>query len=125
VTDEIARLRWQLRALLSELDTANKPRPDVINPAGHAVPGPEWRPVKGLWPYTVRVPDPDLGPPGPPTVHVIWPDAYENGDMMSLRTDQARHLAMALLAAADWADGLTTRVTPLDRHRPGPQQPPR
>lgn len=110
--ETIALLRHQLAGLLSLLDTPSKPHPDAVNGADHNVPGPEWRPAKG---YTIRVSDPDAGPPV--TVHVIWPDAQWSGDMDSIGSQEARRLAMALLAAADWADSLAAGVSHLDRVR--------
>lgn len=114
----VALLRDQIAGLLSQIDSAAKPRPDVINRAPHPVPGPEWVPVSGRYgTYTLRVSDPD--PHGAvPVVHVIWPGDQWSGDMDALRSDDARRLAMALLAAADWADGLAAGVTPLDGQRP-------
>lgn len=113
----IARLRDRLAGLLSQIDTAAKPRPDVINRAPHPVPGPEWVPVSGRHgTYTVRVSDPDEDLTVP-VVHVIWPDEQWSGDMDALHSTEARQLAMALLAAADWADGIASGVTPLDGRR--------
>lgn len=113
----IAQLRDQIAGLLSQIDTAAKPRPNVINKPPHSVPGPEWVPVSGRYgTYTLRVSDPDEEPIVP-VVHVIWPDDQDTGDMDALSSDDARRLAMALLAAADWADGLAAGVTPLDRRR--------
>lgn len=114
----IARLRDQIAGLLSQIDTAAKPRPNVINKAPHPVPGPEWVPVSGRYgTYTLRVSDPDEDPTVA-VVHVIWPDDQDTGDMDALHSSEARCLAMALLAAADWADGLAAGVTPLDGQRP-------
>lgn len=118
MNEEIARLRDQIAGLLSQIDTAAKPRPNVINKAPHPVPGPEWEPVSGKYgTYTIRVSDPDEDPTVP-VVHVVWPDAQWSGDMDALRSTEARQLAMALLAAADWADGLATGVAQLDGRRP-------
>jgi hypothetical protein len=117
MTDSIALIRQQLAGLISQIDTAEKPRPHVINGPDHAVPGPEWRPVKG---YTIRAADPDGLQPPPDCVHVIWPDAEWSGDMDAMRPDDARRLAMALLAAADWADGVAAGVPQLDSRRTEP-----
>jgi hypothetical protein len=113
----IAMLRDQLAGLLSQIDTSAKSRPNKINRSPHPVPGPEWIPVSGRnGTYTVRVADPSPEPVMP-IVHVIWPDEQWSGDMDALNSTEARELAMALLAAADWADGLVAGVTPLDARR--------
>lgn len=107
----IATLRTQLAGLLSQIGTAAKPRPNEITPSGESNPGPVWHPAKD---WTVRAIDDALI--NPTCVYVTCPEHY-GGDFDAIRTDEARKLAMALLAAADWADGLAAGVPQLDTHR--------
>jgi hypothetical protein len=116
VTEEtIARLRDQVAGLLSMIDTAAKPRPTVITRAPEPNPGAAWHPVKN---WTVRALDDDLTIPQ--CVYVTTPEHVRfstPNDFDAVTTDDARRLAMALLAAADWADGLAAGATPLDGRR--------
>lgn len=112
----IATLRDQLAGLLSQIDTIPKPRPNVITRPPERHPGAAWLPAK--W-WTVRTIDDDEL--GPVCVFVTTPEHHEleaPDDFIAVRTDEARRLAMALLAAADWADGLAAGVTQLDGVRP-------
>ncbi|TYK45196.1 hypothetical protein [Actinomadura decatromicini] len=117
MTDEtLARLRDQVAGLLSQIDTAAKPRPTVITRAPERNAGAAWHPVKD---WTVRTINDELLEPC--FVYVTYPEHVRtevSGDFDALTTDDARRLAMALLAAADWADGLAADVTPLDGQRP-------
>lgn len=110
----VALLREQVAGLLSRIDSSAKPRPDVITPPGARHPGPQWHPADR---WTVRcITDDETGPV---CVFVTTPEHY-GGDFDSIRTGDARKLAMALLAAADWADGLAAGVPQLDAHRTDP-----
>lgn len=116
MNEEIARLRDQVAGLLSQIDTAAKPRPTELKRRPSKNPGALWHPVKH---WTVRTLDDDLL--NPTCVYVTNPEHHRSGcanDFDAVTTDDARRLAMALLAAADWADGLAAGVTPLDGRRP-------
>lgn len=104
----IATLREQIARLLSQVDTAEKPRPTEIIRAGERHPGAVWRPVKD---WTVRTIDDDVTDPR--CVFVTCPEHHRSGcalDFDAVSIADARRLAMALLAAADWADGLASDV---------------
>jgi hypothetical protein len=109
--DAITMLRDQVAGLLSQLDTAVKPRPDSVTSPGERHPGAQWLPAK-YW--MVRTLDNDLA--DPPCVFVTTPQHYD-GDFDAIDTAGARRLAMALLAAADRADELAAGVPHLDNHR--------
>lgn len=111
----IARLRDQVAGLLSQIDTAEKPRPNSINQPPAPNPGAVWEPAKG---WTVRTIDD--GVTDARFVYVTCPEHARSGccsDFDAATTVEARRVAMALLAAADWADGLAAGVTPLDGRR--------
>ncbi|GAA3958182.1 hypothetical protein GCM10023085_45810 [Actinomadura viridis] len=113
----IATLRAQIAGLLSQIDTTAKPRPTVVTQHPEPSPGAAWHPVRN---WTVRTIDDDLVEPR--HVYVTCPEHGRSGaaaDFDALTSDDARRLAMALLAAADWADGLAADVTPLDARRTG------
>jgi hypothetical protein len=112
-TQAVGALRDQLAGLVSQIDSSAKPRPDKVNPADHRLPGPEWHPEKD---WTVRCVDDDE--PGPVCIYITPPALYDDGDLESLRTADARKFAMAILAACDWADGLASGVAQLDKRRP-------
>lgn len=44
----LAQLRDELRHLVAMADTAERPKPDVINPRGHGMAGREWRVAQGF-----------------------------------------------------------------------------
>lgn len=111
----IATLRAQIAGLLSQIDTATKPRPTVVTRPPEPNPGAAWQPVKD---WTVRTIDDVVEPR---CVYVTCPEHRRSGaagDFDALTSDEARRLAMALLAAADWADGLAEGVTPTGTARP-------
>lgn len=120
----IEQLRRELAHLVSLADTAERPKPTTINPPGHPMPGHEWRIEQRI--VTNRT-------SGPPTwwvrtvddsetcgvVYVSSPDAmYPGEDFGCLFPEDARRLAMALLAAADRADHLVRGVPRLEDRRP-------
>ncbi|MFF5261322.1 hypothetical protein ACFY4C_20460 [Actinomadura viridis] len=112
---QIAALRAQIAGLLSQIDTAAKPRPTAVTWPPEPSPGATWYPAKS---WTVRTIDDDLL--APRFVYVTTPEHFRfeaSRDFDSITTDDARRLAMALLAAADWADGLAAEATPLDARR--------
>lgn len=100
-------LRAELRSLLALADTVELPKPDQINDRNHAMPGAEWR-ITGLRPrqtdqWIIRaVTDADTAD----CVYVSTPDSMDD-DVLPLPVDEARRLGMALLAAANVADGVS------------------
>lgn len=120
----IAQIRRELAHLVSLADTAERPKPTGINPPDHPMPGHEWRIEQRI------VTDRASGPPtwwvrtvdqadhcG--TVYVSSPDAmYPGQDFGAMFPEDARRLAMALLAAADRADHLVRGVPRLEDRRP-------
>ncbi|MFE7972979.1 hypothetical protein [Streptomyces shenzhenensis] len=123
----IAQLRRELAHLIALADTAERPKPDLINPPDHSMAGPEWRVAQGapigvrppLW--VVRSVDEPETRDG---VYVAQPDPYVTYDwerqleFVPMRPVDARRLAMALLAAADRADHLSRDVPRLEDRRP-------
>lgn len=123
----LGELRQELRLLVALADTAERSKPDVINPPGHSMAGHEWRVVQEA-PYASRAPlwvvrtvdEPETRD----AVYVAQPDPYvtydwEPGlDFVPMSPLGARRLAMALLAAADRAEHLTAGVPRLADRRP-------
>lgn len=122
----LAQLRTELRHLVALADTAERPRPDVINPLGHGMAGHEWRVAQetasGVRPpmWVVRTVD---DPETRDGVYVAQPDPYltydwePRLDFAAMSPTDARRLAMALLAAADRADHQALGVTRLQDRR--------
>lgn len=92
-------VRDQVRSLLSLLHTGVKPPPDGVVPASGRNPGPVWRPVRD---WSVRAIEEDGQPR--PMVYLSSPEHF-GGDFSAAFTDEGRALAMAILAACDWAEG--------------------
>ncbi|MGW4803048.1 hypothetical protein [Kitasatospora sp. NPDC004272] len=124
----MAQIRHELAQLVAMADTTGRPKPDVINPPGHAMAGWEWRiaqdvPVDRHRPplWLVRtVDDPDVRD----CLYVAEPDPYRVHDWLqaldftAMTPTDARRLAMALLAAADRVDAQAAAVPSLvDRRR--------
>jgi hypothetical protein len=119
----LAQLRVELRHLVALADTAERPKPTRINPAGHPMPGHEWvvdqriiaKDFQGKPTWWVRtVDDPEVAD----AVFVSSPDGMAPGeDFISMPVEGARRLAMALLAAADRADHQALGVTRLEDRR--------
>jgi hypothetical protein len=100
IADEaLAELRVQIRALLGLVDTGCKPDPAGVIPPGSRNAGPVWKPAPK---WKIRTIDEGAGG-GPECVYVTTPADWE-GDFQSLTVDEARALAMSLLAACDWAE---------------------
>ncbi|BFP50062.1 hypothetical protein KCMC57_64300 (plasmid) [Kitasatospora sp. CMC57] len=123
----LAEVRRELALLVAMADSAERPKPDLINPPGHAMPGHEWRVDQRVLPgrrpplWIVRTVDDEesrdfvyVAEPDPHH-HYDWLDKLDFGAMLPI---DARRLAMALLAAADRADHLTAGVTRLEDRRP-------
>lgn len=123
----LAQLRCELARLVSLADSAERPKPDVINQPEHNMAGHEWRVAQEvpsgrrppLW--VVRTVD---DPETRDGVYVAQPDPYvtydweRQLDFVAMSPLDARRLAMALLAAADRAEHLSCDVPRLvDRRR--------
>jgi hypothetical protein len=122
----LAQVRHELAHLVALADTAERPKPDVINPPEHSMPGHEWRVVQEA-PFAARPPlwvvrSVDEAETRD-CVYVAQPDPYvtydweRQLDFISMNPLDARRLAMALLAAADRADHLTRGVPRLEDRR--------
>jgi hypothetical protein len=136
VGNALEELRRQLLNLVAIADSGQRPRPDVINPPGHAMPGHEWRVDQRVLPgrrpplWVVRTVDDEETRPH---VYVAEPDRVREYDWIdrldftSMSTTDARRLAMALLAAADHAEHRAAGVPRLEdrRDRRGGKQAPR
>jgi hypothetical protein len=100
IADEaLATLRTQVRSLLGLIDTGRKPGPAGVIPPGKANAGPVWKPAPN---WKVRAIDADAGG-GPDAVYITTPLDWD-GDYRSIGIDDARLLAMSILAACDWAE---------------------
>ena len=121
----LGQIRRELAHLVALADTGERPRPTSINPPGHPMPGQEWRIEQRTavevakpptwWIRSVDTPD-DCG-----AVYISTPDGMRPGDDFDccLVPEDARRLAMALLAAADRVDHLVANVPRLeDRRKP-------
>lgn len=123
----LGQLRRELASLVAMADSAERPKPDVINPPEHGMAGQEWRVAQqvplGVRPplWVVRTVDEPETRDG---VYVAQPDPYVTYDwerqleFVAMRATDARRLAMALLAAADRAEHLSRDVPRLEDHRP-------
>jgi hypothetical protein len=123
----LGQLRRELARLVALADTAERPKPDVINPPDHHMAGHEWRIAQDvpsgrrppLW--VVRTVD---DPETRDGVYVAQPDPYATYDwerqldFVAMSPTDARRLATALLAAADRASHLTAKVPRLEDRRP-------
>jgi hypothetical protein len=118
----LAQLRAELRHLVALADTAERPKPDVINPAGHGMAGHEWRLAQDVAPgvrppmWVVRTVD---DPETRDGVYVAQPDPYltydwePQLDFAAMSPLDARRLAMALLGVTRLEDRrAATKVTP-------------
>jgi hypothetical protein len=113
--DGLAALRRQVVDLLTQIDTGELPAPDRIRSKHDRLPGAEWQPLDRDWRiFTVDTED------GRDAVYLDWTHDGpwgQPGDWEALRPGAARRLAMALLAAADWAEQHRAEVPRLDRQR--------
>ncbi|MBE4761785.1 hypothetical protein [Streptomyces caniscabiei] len=124
----LADLRRELHRLVAIADSAERPKPDIINPPDHAMAGREWRITMDA-PFASRPPlwlvrtvdDPETRD----SVYVAQPDPYvaydweRELDFVPMSPTDARRLAMALLAAADRAESMAQGVTSLGAWRTG------
>lgn len=122
----LGQVRRELARLVALADTAVRPKPDVINPPGHAMPGHEWR-VTQEAPFAARPPmwvvrSVDEAETRD-CVYVAQPDPYvtydweRQLDFVPMCPVDARRLAMALMAAADRADHFAAGVPRMDDRR--------
>lgn len=101
----IADLRAQLMDLAESVTGyAPPPQPDRFERRNHHKIGPEWHVpnFQAEVGHTVRALDHDEEPRA---VYIEGGSFSYGGDMEAFTTREARALAMALLAAADWVDG--------------------
>lgn len=129
----LASLRQELHRLVALADSAERPKPDVINPREHGMAGHEWRVTQDA-PFASRPPmwivrtvdDSETND----CVYVAQPDPYvtydweRQLDFVPMRPTDARRLAMTLLAAADRADSVNQGVTSLGAWRTAKSDPP-
>ncbi|MCZ0983864.1 hypothetical protein O1L60_44685 [Streptomyces diastatochromogenes] len=119
----LGEVRTELERLVALAQTGDRPRPTLINPAGHPMPGWEWvveqrtvRPRNTPPTWWVRtVEDPETSG----AVYVSSPDSIAPGeDFGAMFPTDARRLGLALIAAADRAEHLHAGVARLEDHRP-------
>lgn len=118
----LGQVRRELGHMVALADTAEHPKPTLINPPGHPMPGHEWiidqrvidrRATAPTW--WVRTVD---NAEGVDAVYVSSPDSMAPGDdFISMLPEDARRLAMAILAAADRAEHLGAGVPRLEDRR--------
>lgn len=118
----LGQVRRELGRMVALADTSERPKPTLINPPGHGMPGHEWiveqhvidrRGSAPTW--WVRTVDDEEGLDA---VYLSSPDGMAPGeDFIAMLPEDARRLAMAILAAADRADHLTAGVSRLQDHR--------
>jgi len=94
--ESVAALRLQVRSLLGLLDTARPPEPTGIIPPGKRNPGPVWK-LRGKW--AVR----SIDDAGGEFVYVTTSQHW-GGDFEAMSVEDARALAMSLLAACEWTE---------------------
>lgn len=104
----LAEVRRELAHLVSLADSSERPKPTRINPPGHPMPGYEWEiqqrtiaSYQTVPTWLVRTVDDSETADA---VYVSSPDCmYPTDDFIAMPPEDARRLAMALLAAADRA----------------------
>lgn len=129
----LADIRKELYRLVAIADSAERPKPDAINPPEHGMAGHEWRVAQDapfassppLW-LVRTVDDTETRD----CIYVAQPDPYvkydweRQLDFIPMRPTDARRLAMALLAAADRADSVSQGVSSLSARRTQKTDPP-
>lgn len=91
----LAEIRREAAALLGDIDTRFRPKPQRMEAGG--MPGPVWEPCER---WQIRVADPDDLAAAVFVAHsVMW-----EGELAAYAPAAARRIGMAFLAAADWAD---------------------
>lgn len=119
VFNSLAAVRAEVAALLAQIDTGEIPAPDRIRPGAKTgneldrKPGATWEPAHKVKVFTIDDSD------GVGAVYVT--DASftysDPADWEAFKTEEARRLGMALLAAADWADQHRPEVPRLESVR--------
>jgi hypothetical protein len=105
--EAIATLRAEVRSLLGLIDTTRRPEPTGIVPPPRRNPGAVWK-LRGQW--SVRtISDDDA----PGEYVYVTTSQHWDGDFEAFPIEDARALAMSLLAACEWAE----RGDPPDRRR--------
>ncbi|MER5302214.1 hypothetical protein ABT039_22525 [Streptomyces lasiicapitis] len=118
----LGEVRKELEHLVALAQTGERPRPTLINPPGHPMPGCEWvieqravtpqRTPATWWVRTVDDPETNGA------VYVSSPDCMAPGeDFGSMFPTDARRLGLALIAAADRAEHQQAGVPRLEDHR--------
>lgn len=119
----LGEIRKELEHLVALARTGEHPRPTLINPPGHPMPGWEWvieqrtlRPRRRPPTWWVRtVDDPETSG----AVYISTPDSLAPGDDFdAMPPCDARRLGLSLIAAADRAEHLHAGVPRLDDRRP-------
>ena len=105
--EAITSLRAQVHSLLGLTDTARRPAPAGIIPPGKRNPGAVWKPL-AKWSVRTISDDADSGEYIYVTTSQHW-----GGDFEAMPLEEARVLAMSLLAACEWAE----KNEPADRRR--------
>ncbi|MBB4931817.1 hypothetical protein F4561_002637 [Lipingzhangella halophila] len=112
MNEQVAKLRNDLRGLLADVETVDRPAPTRRTDNG-----PEWEisetlPRPAVW--RVRASDTDGG-----LIQWQLPECEQistatlPGDWVALAVPDARRIAVALLAACDWAEECEAGVTHL------------
>jgi hypothetical protein len=121
----LGEIRHILTRMVAQADSSERPKPDVINPPGHSMPGHEWRITQtvltGRPPvWLVRtVDDSEVCD----SVYIAQPypenryDWLDKLDFTPMEPHEARRFAMAILAAADRAEHQAAGVTRLEDRR--------
>lgn len=110
---KIHQLREEVAGILSHLDTAYLPTPDRIRQRHENLSGAEWTVAstrkRESEQWRVHAIDGEHD-----AVFFHTPDAMFDSDVLAMKIVEARGVAMALLAACEWAE----------RHRPPPPEVP-
>lgn len=122
----IGQIRRMLTNLVSLAHTAERPKPDVINPPGHNMPGYEWHIVQGA-PYAVRPPQWVVrsvdDSEARDCIYVAQPDPYVVADwqreleFVPMTPVDGLNLAMVLIAAVERCQQLTGDIPRLHERR--------
>ncbi|RZF02894.1 hypothetical protein [Streptomyces albidoflavus] len=120
----LGEIRRHLHHLVALADTGERPRPTRINGADHPMPGQEWVVVEDVTsraPHTWWVRTAEGSDRTDAAIYLSTPESMAPGeDYDSVRTADARRIALAILAACDRADHLHAGVTRLADHRTQP-----
>ncbi|GAA1110576.1 hypothetical protein [Streptomyces javensis] len=119
----LQEVRKELEQLVALAQSGERPRPTLINPPGHPMPGWEWvieqrtvtqRHTTPTW-WVRTVDEPETSG----AVYVSSPDCMEPGEEFgAMFPTDARRLGLALIAAADRAEHVEAGVPRIEDHRP-------